>query len=88
MQKLRNSHLNFEGEVLFHVLDDHDQVGQLDAEGLPGVGRASDVSRAHVCAHHFQNKALDVCIRDAFDMTIPDLKDLSIKSLFKRMRTE
>ena len=29
--------LDLEGEVLLHVLDDHDKVGQLDAERLLGI---------------------------------------------------
>lgn len=27
-------YLNFEGEILFHVLDDHDQVWQLDTQSF------------------------------------------------------
>ena len=51
-------YLYFEGEVLLHVLDDHDQVGQLDAQGLPRVRGARDVGRAHVGANHFKHEGL------------------------------
>ena len=48
-------HLHFEGEVLLQVLDDHDQEGQLDGEGLLGVDGASDEVSRHVGAHDFEN---------------------------------
>ena len=51
-------HLDLEGEVLLHVLDDHDEVGELDAERLLGVRGAGDVGRAHVSPHDLQHKGL------------------------------
>lgn len=44
-------HLDLEAEVLFEVLDDHDQEGQLDAQGLLGVSRAADRGRAAAEQH-------------------------------------
>jgi hypothetical protein len=40
--------LHFECEVLFEILDYHNEERQLNAERLRGVGRASHVGRAHV----------------------------------------
>ena len=48
-------HLHLEREVLFQILDDHDQKGQLDAERLGGVSWTRDVGCADVCAHNFQH---------------------------------
>ena len=42
--------LDLEGEVLLHVLDDHDEVGQLDAERLLGIRGTRQEGRAHVGA--------------------------------------
>ena len=47
--------LDFEGEVLLEVLDDHDEEGQLDAESLVRVGRAGDVVSGDVGAHDFKH---------------------------------
>lgn len=44
------THLDLKGEVLLHVLDDHDKVRQFDAERLLGVGRTGDVRCADVGA--------------------------------------
>jgi len=41
-------HLHFEREVLLQVLDDHDEEGKLDAEGLICVCRARDEARVDV----------------------------------------
>ena len=63
-------HLDFEGEVLLQVLDDHHQEGQLDAKRLLRVGRARDVVRGHVGAHDLQHGGLDVLVGDPLDVTI------------------
>ena len=54
--------LNLEGEVLVHVLKDHHQEGQLDAQGLLGIGRTNDVVGGNVRAHDLHHRALDVRI--------------------------
>ena len=66
-------YLYFEGEVLLHILDDHDEVGELDAEGLLGVRRARDVRGAHVGAHDLEDEGLDVGVRDPLDVPVPHL---------------
>ena len=53
-------HLHFEGEVLLQVLDDHDQEGQLDGEGLLRVDGAGDEVGRHIGAHNFENRGLNV----------------------------
>ena len=50
--------LDLEGEVLLHVLDDHDEVGQLDAERLLGIRGTRDEGCAHICANDLQDKRL------------------------------
>mmetsp|Transcript_35103 Transcript_35103/g.113645 ORF Transcript_35103/g.113645 Transcript_35103/m.113645 type:complete len:205 (+) Transcript_35103:67-681(+) len=75
-------HSDLEGEVLLQVFDDHNQEGQLDAQRLARVRRASDVSSAHVRAHDLENAGLDVGIREALNVAIahllvPDLQRLA-----------
>ncbi len=77
--------LHLEGEVLLHVLDNHDQVGELDAQGLARVGRAGDVRRAHVGAHHLQNEGLDVGVGYTLDVAVADLLVPNLKG--KRTRS-
>ena len=48
--------LDLECEVLLHVLDDHDEVGQFDAESLLGVRGTRDEGGAHVGAHNLQDE--------------------------------
>ena len=48
--------LHLECEIFLHVLHYHDEVGQLDPEGLLRVGRAGDVGGAAVGPHDLQDK--------------------------------
>ena len=64
-------HLHFESEVLLQVLDDEDEEGQLDAQGLRLIGRTADVGCANVCRLNFQDAGRDVGVRDALDVSIP-----------------
>ena len=50
--------LDLEGEVLLHVLDDHDEVGQLDAQRLLGIRGTRQEGRAHVGADNLKPKGL------------------------------
>lgn len=68
---VENHHL--EGEVLLHILDDHDEVRQLDAKGLLRVRRARQVARGDVSAHDFEHAAVNVGIFEAFDVPVPHL---------------
>ena len=66
-------HLDLEGEVLLHVLDDHDEVGQLDAQRLLGIRGTRDEGCAHICANDLQDKRLQknlVIIRQILDKPI------------------
>ena len=51
-------HLDLEGEVLLHVLDDHDEVGQLDAQRLLGVSGTRQEGRAHIGADNLKHEGL------------------------------
>ena len=76
--------LHFEGEVLLQVLDDHNQEGKLDGEGLLGVdGAGNEVSR-NVGAHDFEDRGLNIGIGDSLDVAIahvlvPNLEGLGTK---------
>ena len=48
--------LDLECEVLLHVLDDHDEVGQLDTESLLGVRGTRDEGGAHVSPDNLQDE--------------------------------
>ena len=50
--------LDLEGEVLLHVLDDHDEVGQLDAQRLLGIRGTRQEGRAHVGADNLKHEGL------------------------------
>ena len=63
--------LDLKGEIFLHVLDNHDEVGQLDAQGLLWVGGTGDVGGADVGPHNLQHKALDVLVCDPLDVSIP-----------------
>lgn len=65
--------MNFEGEVLLQVLDDHDEKGELDSEGALRVGGAGDEGGGDVGAHDFEDGGLDVLVGDALDVAIADL---------------
>lgn len=43
------------GSASTYVLDDHNQEGQLDCQGLLGVERAGDEVGADVRAHNFED---------------------------------
>ena len=78
--------LHFEGEVLLQVLDDHDQEGQLDGEGLLGVQRGVDVVSRHIGSHDLQHRGLNIGIGDSLDVTVsnllvPNLQGLGSKYL-------
>ena len=63
-------HLHFEGEIFLEVLNDHDQEGQLDAEGLVGVCGAGDEVGRHVRAHDLEHTALDVGVSDTLNVSV------------------
>lgn len=74
-------HLHFECEVLFEVLDDHDEEWQFDAESFVCVCGARYVVGRDIGAHDFKHAALDVGVGDSLDVAIahtlvPDLKGL------------
>ena len=68
-----------------YILDDHDEEGQLNAEGLVGVGGACDVVRGDVSAHDLEDRGLDVRVRYSLNVSIshalvPNLQRLGTKS--------
>ncbi len=66
-------YLHFKAEILFHVLDDHDEEGEFDSEGFLGVGGTGDVGRAHVGPNDFQDEGLNVIVSDPLDVSISNL---------------
>ena len=65
--------LNLEGEVLLEVLDDHDEEGKLDAQGLVGLGGAGDVTGVDIRTAQLKNGGLNIGIGKALDVSIADL---------------
>ena len=51
--------LNLECEIFLHVLDDHDKIRQLDAQGLLSVSWACNIGRADIRTDYFQYKRLN-----------------------------
>ena len=72
MHSLVVQHGHLKTKVLLHVLDDHDEVGQLDAQRLFRVRRARNEGGAHVVPRHLQHGRLNVRIRDALDVAVAD----------------
>ena len=66
------SHLNFKCEILFHILDNHNQIRQFNAQSFPRIGRASYISRWHIGPNNFQDKTLNVRVSNSLDMSISD----------------
>jgi hypothetical protein len=56
-----------------HILDDHHEEGQLDAECLVLVGWARDVVGGHVGAHDLEHARLDVLVCYALDVPVAHL---------------
>lgn len=67
------AYLNLEGEVLLHVLDDHHQEGQLDAQRLLRICRTCYERGADIGADYFQHEALYVVVGDPLDVSIAHL---------------
>ena len=65
--------LHLKGKVLFEVLDDHDEEGQLDAERAIGLCGARYVRRGDVCSNDLQHGRLDVIVCDSLNVAIADL---------------
>jgi len=63
-------HLHFKGKVFLHVLDDHYQEWQLDAESVFWISWARDVSRAHIGSDNFKDQGLNVIISYSLDVAI------------------
>ena len=55
-----------------YVLDDHDQEGQLDSEGLLCLDRASDEVGRDIGAHDLQHRGLNISIGQSLDVTVAD----------------
>jgi len=64
--------LNFEGEVLLEVLDDHDEEGELNTESLLGISGAGDVAGVDVAADEFEDGGVNVLICEALNVTVAD----------------
>ena len=71
-------HLHLKAEVLLHVLDDHDQEGQLDSQSFVWVSRAADVGGGDVCAGNLEDSGLYVRVCDSLDVTIVNCKQKTV----------
>ena len=59
--------------IVTYVLDDHDQEGQFDGEGLLSLDGASDEVGRDIGAHDLQHRGLNVSIGQSLDVTVADL---------------
>lgn len=67
-------YLDLEAEVLLHVLYDHDEEGQLDAQRHLGIGRTRDERGGHVRAGHLQHQRLHLVVDYATDVAVLNLR--------------
>lgn len=58
------------------VLDDHDEEGELDAQGALGVSGAGDVVGRDVGANDLEDRRLNVGVGDALDVAVADCIEL------------
>ena len=73
--------MDLEGEVLLQVLDDHDQEGKLDGQGLLGVEWSIDVVCGHIGTHNLEHGRLNIWIRDSLNVTVSHLLVPNLKRL-------
>mmetsp|Transcript_81599 Transcript_81599/g.229741 ORF Transcript_81599/g.229741 Transcript_81599/m.229741 type:complete len:239 (+) Transcript_81599:241-957(+) len=66
-------HGDLESEVLLQVLDNHHEEGQLNAQRLARIRRASDIGGAHVRAHDLEDARLDIGVGQTLDVAIAHL---------------
>ena len=77
------------GTTTTYVLDDHDEEGELDREGLLLVDGASDVVCRDVSAHDLDDGRLNVRVGQPLDVAVshvlvPDLQGLGTKGQSRR----
>ena len=64
--------MDFEGEILFEVLYDHDEEWKFDSESLVGISGTGDIVSGDISSHDFEDGALNVGVSYAFYMTVAD----------------
>ena len=64
--------MDFEGEILFEVLYDHNEEWKFDSESLVGISGTGDKVSGDISSHDFENGALNVGVSYAFYMTVAD----------------
>ena len=53
-----------------YILDDHDEEGQFDAEGLLFDLWTGDEGSGDIGAHDFEHRGLDILISDPLDVSV------------------
>ena len=66
-------YLHLKSEVLFQVLNDHDQERKLDCQGLFWVKWCVDIVSGHISSHNLKNRGLNIRISDSLNVTVSDL---------------
>ena len=66
-------YLYLEGEVLFEILNDHDQERKLDGKRLFWIKRCVDIVSGNVGSHDLKHGRLNIWICYSFDVTVSDL---------------
>jgi hypothetical protein len=64
-------HGEIRGSTSSYILDDHDQEGQLNAQGLVSISGASNIVSGHIGTHDLQDRGLDVRVRYSLNVTVP-----------------
>ena len=66
-------YLNLESEILFEILNDHDQERKLDSKSLFWIKRSIDVVGGDVGSHDLKHGWLNIWIGYSLDVTVSDL---------------
>jgi hypothetical protein len=71
---------------LTYVLDNHDQEGEFDAQGLLGVEGRVDVVGGDVGAHDLEDRRLNIGVGYSFDVAVADLFVPDLEGLGSKQR--
>ena len=64
-----------------YVLDDHDQEGEFDGQGLSGIDGAANVVGGYVSSHDLNNRGLNIRVSYSLDVTVSDVFGPNLEGL-------
>ena len=62
--------MDFEGEILFEILYDHDEEWKFDSESLVGISGTGDKVSGDISSHDFEDTTLNVGVGNTLDVTV------------------